>query len=214
VALQMLSSVYYGIFLATLIAIGSLLLLIGKPWTTNRRAMIPLAAGAVLALALTGAYARPYLHARDRVGGAARWTRSRRLPRRPADYLVVPHTNWLYGRWQTRGEMERRLFPGAIALLLATVALLLRSPSRVIVVYLLVGVAAFEASLGLRGYSYSFLYEYLSPFSRAPSARASGNIRRVLAGGAGRIRLLVAYLRAPRALSAHTPCSVIDGCTR
>ncbi|HTH00865.1 MAG TPA: hypothetical protein VL882_11410 [Vicinamibacterales bacterium] len=170
VALQMLSSVYYGIFLATLIAIGSLLLLIGKPWTTNRRAMIPLAAGAVLALALTGAYARPYLHARDRVGERP-VDEIQAFAARPADYLVVPHTNWLYGRWQTRGEMERRLFPGAIALLLATVALLLRSPSRVIVVYLLVGVAAFEASLGLRGYSYSLLYEYLSPFRalRAPA---------------------------------------------
>ncbi|HEU4937628.1 MAG TPA: hypothetical protein VFT39_14305, partial [Vicinamibacterales bacterium] len=80
-------------------------------------------------------------------------------------------TNWLYGRWQTRGEMERRLFPGAVAFLLAIVAMLLRHPSRVIIVYVLLGVAAFEASLGLRGYSYSFLHEYAAPFRalRAPA---------------------------------------------
>jgi hypothetical protein len=170
VVLQMLSSVYYGIFLATLLPIGSLLLQLGKPRATIRRAVVPLAAGAVLAVALIGLYARPYLLARDRVGERP-VAEVLTFAARPADYLVTLPTNWLYGRWQTRGEMERRLFPGALPFLLAVVAVLLRRPSRVVVVYVVVGVAAFEASLGLRGYSYSFLYQYLSPFRglRAPA---------------------------------------------
>ena len=170
VALQMLSSVYYGIFLATLLTIASLPLLIGATRTTIRRAVVPLTAGAVLALALTGIYARPYLHARNRVGERP-VGEVRTFAARPIDYLVTLPTNWLYGRWQTRGEMERRLFPGALPFLLAVVAVLLRHPSRVVVVYVLVGVGAFEASLGLGGYSYSFLYQYVSPFRglRAPA---------------------------------------------
>ncbi len=67
-ALQMLSSVYYGIFLATLLAVIGVLLQIGYSRTNVRRAMVPLAAGAMLAVALVALYARPYLHARDRVG--------------------------------------------------------------------------------------------------------------------------------------------------
>jgi len=170
VALQIFSSVYYGIFLATLVALGSLLLQLGLPRLTIRRNVVPLAAGAVLAMALVAIYARPYLQARDRVGERP-VEEVITFAARPADYLVTPSTNWLYGRWQTRGEMERRLFPGAVAVLLAVVAMLLRHPSRVIIVYVLVGVAAFEASLGLRGYSYSFLHEYAAPFRalRAPA---------------------------------------------
>jgi hypothetical protein len=163
IALQMLSSVYYGIFLATLLPIGALLLQIGRPLTTIRRTSVPLAAGAVLAIVVVGIYARPYLLARDRVGERP-VEEVRTFAARPVDYLVTLPTNWLYGRWQTRGEMERHLFPGAVVFLLAVVAVLLRHPSRVIVVYVLVGIAAFEASLGLGGYSYSFLYQHVSPF--------------------------------------------------
>jgi hypothetical protein len=77
----------------------------------------------------------------------------------------------LYGARQTRGEPERRLFPGAIPILLAAVALLLRVPSRAIVLYVVVAVAAFEASFGFRGYFYSFLHEHVRAFHalRAPA---------------------------------------------
>ena len=169
-ALQMLSSVYYGIFLATLLSVSGVLLQLGYSRTNVRRAMVPLAAGAMLAVALVALYARPYLHARDRVGERPT-AEVRTFAARPADYLIVPRENWLYGRWQTRGEGERRLFPGAVAFLLAVVAVLLRRPSRLIIVYVLAGVAAFEASLGFRGYSYSFLYEHVPVYGglRAPA---------------------------------------------
>lgn len=170
VALQTLSSIYYGIFLATLLPISGVLLQFGRNRPNIRRTMIALAAGAILAVAVIGPYARPYLLARDRVGERPTG-QIRTFAARPADYLLVPRENWLYGRWQERGEGERRLFPGAVALLLGVVAVFLRPPSRVIVVYGLAAVVAFEASLGFRGYVYSFLYSYVSPFRglRAPA---------------------------------------------
>lgn len=169
-ALQLLSSVYYGIFLATLLPVSGVLLQIGTSRTNVRRAMVPLAAGAILAVALVAPYARPYLLARERVGDRPAGE-VRTFAARPTDYLIVPRENWLYGRWQTRGEMERRLFPGGVAFLLAVVAVLLRRPSRLIIVYVLAAVAAFEASLGFRGYLYSFLHAHVPAFGglRAPA---------------------------------------------
>ena len=171
---QVLSSVYYGIFLAPLLAAGGILLQIGEGWAAARRAILPLAAGAALAVVVTGLYAWPYLHARDRVGERS-VEEIRVYAARPADYLVVPPANWLYGRFEQRqGEPERRLFPGALALVLGVVALLLRNPTRTVVVYVVVGVAAFEASLGFRGYSYNFLHEHVGAFRalRAPARLA------------------------------------------
>jgi len=169
-ALQFLSSIYYGIFLATLLFLSGLLLQWGRRRTNIRRTMIALAAGGIFAVAFVGPYARPYLLARERVGERPTG-QIRTFAARPADYLLVPRENWLYGRWQERGEGERRLFPGAVAVLLAVVAVFLRPPSRVIVVYGLAAVVAFEASLGFHGYLYPFLYEYVSPFRglRAPA---------------------------------------------
>ena len=170
VALQMLSSIYYGIFLATLLPITGVLLQLGHSRANVRRVAVPLVAGAMLAITVIGLYARPYLHARDRVGERPAGEVST-FAARPGDYLIVPRENWLYGRWQARGEGERRLFPGAVACLLAAVAVLLRPPSRLSIVYLLVAVAAFEASLGFRGYLYSVLHEHVSAFRglRAPA---------------------------------------------
>jgi len=67
VVLQMISSVYYGLFLAMLLTIGALFFQVGESWTKIRRGLLPLAAGGVLAIALIGIYAVPYLRARDRV---------------------------------------------------------------------------------------------------------------------------------------------------
>src|SRR5262249_39425329 len=52
VALQVLSSIYYGVFLATLLSISGVLLYLGHSWAYIRRSIVPLAAGAILAVAL------------------------------------------------------------------------------------------------------------------------------------------------------------------
>jgi hypothetical protein len=55
--------------------------------------------------------------------------------------------------------------------LLALIGLLLRRPDDAAIVYLIAGIAAFEMSLGLRGYTFTFLYEHVPLFTalRAPA---------------------------------------------
>jgi hypothetical protein len=164
IALQMLSSIYYGIFLASLLGLGAVMLLARDRSVPLRRALPPLLAGAVLAAAISAAYAVPYSRAHARVGDRSEFDVTA-FSARPSSYLAATPGNWLYGQARTsRVGPERRLFPGAIPVLLAVVGLLLQVPSRRAIVYLLLLVAAFEASLGFRGYSYSFLYDHVAAF--------------------------------------------------
>ncbi len=160
VALQMLSSIYYGIFLASLIALAAVLLMARDRRVPLARALLPLAAGAVLAIVVSGAYALPYLRVHTRIGDRPA-AEVAAFSARPSSYLAATPSNWLYGQASPRGGPERRLFPGAIPVVLAIVGLLLQSPSRRAIVYLLLLVAAFETSLGFGGYSYSFLYDHV-----------------------------------------------------
>ena len=164
VALQMLSSIYYGIFLATLLSLVAGLLLIRDRAVPFMRAALPLAAGAALALTVCGLYAQPYLRTRDAIGERSA-DQIAMFSARPSSYLVATPTNWLYGRmFQSRGRLERRLFPGAIAVLLAMIGLLLDRPSDRRIAYLLALVLAFETSLGFSGYAYRFFYDHVAPY--------------------------------------------------
>ena len=161
VALQMLSSIYYGIFLVTLLPVGALLLV-------PRRSCAPTARVRGARGGRRGGDAgeravRAAVHAR-RTPASATGRSTRRpsvrcprveLSRGNAGQLAVRRT---VGRERRR---ERRLFPGFIPLVLAMVGLLLRVPGRRPIVYLLLLVAAFEMSLGLRGYSSAFMYEHV-----------------------------------------------------
>jgi Dolichyl-phosphate-mannose-protein mannosyltransferase len=170
-ALQMLSSIYYGIFLAGLVALGAALLIPRDREVPFRRALMVLAAGAVLAIFVSAVYAIPYLRVHDQVGDRSN-VEVVAYSARPSSYLVATPTNWLYGRaFASRGSGERRLFPGVIPLVLAVAGLLLRVPSRRAIVYLLLLVAAFETSLGFGGYAYTFLHDHVAAFRvlRAPA---------------------------------------------
>jgi hypothetical protein len=170
-ALQMLSSIYYGIFLASLIALAAVLLMARDRKVPLRRALLPLAAGAVLAVVVSGAYAMPYLRVHDRVGDRPAGEIAA-FSARPQSYLAATPANWLYGSVSAwRGGPERRLFPGVIPVVLAIAGLLLRTPSRRAIVYLLLLVAAFETSLGFGGHAYAFLYDHVPVYRglRAPA---------------------------------------------
>ena len=160
VALQMLSSIYYGIFLATLIGVAAALLFVRDRIAPARQVATVVGAGAALAVLIGALYAVPYLYTHDRVGDRST-EEIAALSAKPANYLVAPSGNWLYGATSTRAPGERRLFPGVTALLLGLVGVMLRVPSRRAIVYLMLLVLAFETSLGLNGYVYSFLHEYV-----------------------------------------------------
>jgi hypothetical protein len=161
VALQMLSSIYYGVFLITLLSVSGILLLISLPrerMMASVRALVP---GALLAMILCGAYAWPYLLTKSELGGRSD-TEVVSFSARPSSYLVATPDNVVWGEaFQSRGRAERRLFPGALAVLLAAVGLLLRPPPKVALVYLLACVLAFDMSLGLSGETYRYLYRYV-----------------------------------------------------
>jgi hypothetical protein len=174
VALQMLSSIYYGIFLATLLALASLVLIPRDRQAPFGRAARALAAGALLAAAISAVYAVPYLRAHEKVGDRA-ITDVASFSATPASYLVATPGNWLYGRLTgSRGRAERRLFPGAMAVVLAIAGVLLMTPSPRAIAYLLLLVAAFETSLGVGGYAYTFLYEHVSVYRGLRAAARLG----------------------------------------
>ena len=169
-ALQFFSSIYYGIFLATVLALSSVLLLCASR-TGARRKLVSLALAAALAAAMLAPYVIPYARTRQHVGSRSP-EQVLEFGARASSYLVATDTNLLYGvRSAPRGRPERRLFPGVLALLLAVTGLLLRRPTDTAIVYCLNAVAAFEMSLGLRGYSFTFLYDHVPFFTalRAPA---------------------------------------------
>jgi hypothetical protein len=170
VALQFMSSIYYGVFLATLLGLTAFLLLIGRPapW---RRATVGLALGAALGAVLCLPYARPYLETRQEMGERGE-DEIATYSARPADYLAATSGNYLYGKPPgPRYHPERRLFPGAMAALLALTALMIRRPPVTVLVYLLALVAAFEMSLGIDSFTYGFLREHVPVVNslRAPA---------------------------------------------
>jgi hypothetical protein len=173
VALQMMSSVYYGLFLSVLIAIvGGLQLLTfgGRPLFARIGALV---LGAVIAGAISAAYARPYSAASARVGMRS-VSEISMFSARPRDYRVATPTNLLYPFDEFEGAPERRLFPGILPLLISLAGLLLVTPGRVVVAYLIGLIVAFELSLGMHGPLYPFLHDHVRVFAglRAP-ARAS-----------------------------------------
>jgi hypothetical protein len=210
VALQMLSSIYYGIFLATLLPLAALLLLPRDTAAPRAKALTALAAGGILALVVSAAYSRPYLQVRDRVGARPEGEIAE-FSARPSSYLAATPGNWLYGgRRAERAGQERRLFPGALVALLAVVGLLFRPPPVRAMVYLLLMVAAFEISLGVNGYSFRLLQDHVGAY-RALRASARLGIFVVMFVG-----ILAAYgyqaLAAGRSVAARAALAAALGC--
>ena len=166
VSLQMLSSIYYGVFLIVLLGAVTLVVLIATPLRQVPAAVVKLAPAAVVVAVLCGAYAVPYLQTKKSVGG--RGEREIMLySARPSSYLVATPDNVIYGRaFAGRGRPERRLFPGTLAVVLAITGLFMRPQSKhpATIAYLLAMVLAYEMSLGLSGYSYRFLFDRVPVF--------------------------------------------------
>lgn len=173
-ALQMLSSIYYGIFLAVLLSCAAVLLIAIDRRVSVGRATAALAAGAAIALLVSAAYSRPYVHTHATVGDRSA-AEVDTFSGRAASYLAVPPENRALGAVLHRGgASERRLFPGIVPVVLALAGLLVARPSRRMVVYMVLLVLAFDMSLGLRGFTFGFLYGQMATFrSLRAAARVS-----------------------------------------
>jgi hypothetical protein len=164
VAGQMLSCMYYGLFLVPYMAVVCGTILVATRTLSRDRSIALAAAAAVLAIAMVPA-GRAYLGARKVVGerghqevmdGSAR----------PYNYLAPPEVNLVYGDLFERfRDPERRLFPGFVAIALSIVALWPGKTSRAVVwAYALGLLVAFDVSLGFNGVLYRALYDYFLPF--------------------------------------------------
>jgi hypothetical protein len=171
-ALQLMSCVYYGLFLGVMLGVVG-----GLQWLfVSRELRLPslraLAVGALVVLACAAIYSRPYRTAAARVGprspGEVReWSAG------PRSYRAVSESNRLYATFPKGGD-ENSLFPGFVPPLLAIVGLISVRPRRTAIIYLAGLALAVDMSFGLNGLIYPWLYKYGGVFSglRAP-ARAS-----------------------------------------
>jgi hypothetical protein len=171
-ALQMASSVYYGVFLFILTAAVAALQLMTLRGRHLARTMRAFVFGFAVAASFAAVYSRPYSAASARVG-TRNTTEVKTFSARPRDYRVATPGNVMYG-YPYAGLPERQLFPGAVPPLLALVGLLLLRPTIPIIAYLIGLLIAFELSLGSYGLLHPLLYENVGVFRglRAP-ARAS-----------------------------------------
>jgi hypothetical protein len=172
-ALQTLSSFYYGIFFATYLIPVGIALLIGARRAHFWPAARALAAGAVLAAALIVPFTRPYFAARQSVGERP-LTEVEKYSAIPRDYLVAHQRNSLFGTDTERtGGQERALFQGIVVPVLALAALW--PPLSMARMGYCAGLAmAFEFSLGTNGLLYPWLRDHVLPFRglRVPARMA------------------------------------------
>jgi hypothetical protein len=218
VAGQLLSCMYYGIFLIPYMAVVCGTLLIAQRTLPRRRLIALTVAAAVVAVTMIPV-GRAYLEARKVVGerGRAEVAQNSATWR---NYLAPPEVNALYGKVFARfTDPERRLFPGFVAVALALVGVF-SGPSRrhgttrrnaidvandgpVRLAYALGLVLAVDVSLGFNGLLYPALYDYFLPFRalRIPARMGLmvGFSLAVLAGyGAARITDLLRSDKARR----------------
>ena len=166
VSLQMLSSIYYGVFLIVLLGLSTAVILGSHRWSEIPRLIVKLAPAAIVVAVICGAYARPYMETKKDVG--ARDERQIMIySARPSSYLVATPDNVVYGNmFAGRSRPERRLFPGALAVVLAIAGLFLKPvrQSSLTIAYLASLALAYEMSLGLSGYTFRFLFERYEVF--------------------------------------------------
>ena len=171
-ALQMMSSVYYGLFLGIVLAIVGGLQWLFLSRERKMRSAASLAAGMAIVGVCALLYSRPYQAASARVGMRS-VDEVRQWSAGLSSYWAVSETNWLY-RSFPKGWDENSLFPGFVPPILALVAVAMVRPRRLTMVYFAGAAIAFDLSLGTNGIVYPWLYRHGGVFGglRAP-ARAS-----------------------------------------
>jgi hypothetical protein len=158
--LQVISCVYYGVFLGMLVAVLVVAIAAMEP----RRSLGGLAAmtlAAATTAVLTLPYLRPYVKAARALGPRSPWE-IEHYSAKLTSYLAAPSMNYVWG-WTDAlfGGDEARLFPGLIACVLAAAAVAAR-PRRHVIAYGVLAVVAIDLSLGPHGILYPFLVSHIA----------------------------------------------------
>ncbi len=171
--MQTLSSIYYGVFLAMVLGVMTVVLWIGRTSETRRRAVVGLASGAVLAAVLLYPYLQPYQRAKHTVGEREEgvvWLHSAG----PKHYLAATPGNWLYGSYADRiSRHEKRLFAGVVGLTLVVVGLWPPVDPRRLAMLAGLGMAVY-LSIGMNAPGFAWVREHVEIFRglRAPARAA------------------------------------------
>jgi len=160
VALQTLSSLYYGLFLLVFMgALGTVL------WFKRGRPMAPvraLMAGALVLGVLVAPVAVEFI--RNRATFSERSTAEVTYYSATSVDFLKPHIrSRVYGAWSANGFPERQLFPGLVGIVLAAIALW--PPLKTVrFAYGVALAVAFEGSLGMNGVLFPLLRIFVPPF--------------------------------------------------
>lgn len=157
-ACQVLSCIYYGIFLLTWLAAMTL----GWFVKTPRRALSAMAWVLLLPMVVLAIYSVPYLRNRPALGDRGRsevigWSAD------ASDFLSAPRSNLLYGWTEPLGVAERHLLPGLTAALFAVIGLWPLS-DRVRLTHACGVLLGLLLALGFNAGVYPLLYEWVLPF--------------------------------------------------
>ena len=155
VALQALSSLYYGAYLGVSLAALGAGWVIFVAWP-RRGAFVALSAGVGVAALVAAAVTTPYRANRTTVGERG-LNEIEAFSARPTDYLRPHRRSAMYGHLRLQGDAsERELFPGTVPLVLAASALLAPAAPLFGPTVAALAVTA-DASLGLNGRVYRAL---------------------------------------------------------
>ena len=201
VALQALSSLYYGLFLLVVMAVVWVVVTFGgrgaavatpmarADWFASIKPWLP---AAIVVVVLVLPVAIPYFQNRAQLGERPDWE-ARLYSATPGSYLVAHGRNLLYGPWLDGPRLpELSLFPGFGILALALFGAWPKLDARR-AAYVVAALVVFDGSLGANGVVFPTLRDYVLPFRglRVP-ARFSvllGLALSVLAGyGVARLR--------------------------
>jgi hypothetical protein len=198
-AAQAYSCIYYVVFLATVLVPFTVILIAGESWLTVRRATVAFACGIALFAVLVFPYLLEYQAAQRTVGHRSSGE-VQLYSAGPLKYLSATPENWLYGRLTARfGRLEKRLFPGTIACLLAAFALWPPLHRRRMA-YVVAAVVAVDLSFGLDGLTFGWLRDHVVPYQGLRAAARAGQIALLMIAvlaGYGLARLEVVWLRRP-----------------
>jgi hypothetical protein len=164
-AAQVLSCMYYGLFLVPYFTVVcGALLVTERP--IDRRRVVALIAAACIAVGAVFPVGRAYFGARRVVGERV----AEEVANRSAtwsSYLAPAEANLLYGKRFARFiQPEACLFLGFVPMALAAAALVVGRRDRRVprLAYVLGLLVAFDLSLGFNGIEYRVLFEYVVPF--------------------------------------------------
>ena len=159
-ALQMLSSLYYGVFLTAYMVVMGGVLWIARRFTL--RPIAPLAAGGAVAAVLIAPVVVAYVANKPIMGERELGTIEFYSAEGP-DYLNAHHRSRIYSSWSNHPQPERQLFPRFTPVVLTAVAL--APPLSVARIgYTLALILSLDGSLGLHGRAFPWLHEHVSPF--------------------------------------------------